>query len=148
MRKIVKSKNIERMREDPAASRRPSAEDLHPGHYAVLFARLASKKGKSPPTPIPCMGLLPVVLKCERILLWVAQRAGGCGPAVHRSGVVVSVWRAALFLAVQERVDGCVELVAALEEVELEDEYVAHERAAELLDKRACCCCGATCVVR
>lgn len=50
-----------------------------------------------------------------------------------------------LFLAREEGVDGGVELCAPFEEVEFEHEDVAQEGAAELLDERACCCCGAAC---
>ena len=41
-----------------------------------------------------------------------------------------------------------VEQVAALEEVELEDEEVAHDFTAELLDEVASCLCGAACGVK
>lgn len=50
-----------------------------------------------------------------------------------------------LFLAGQQRVDGRIELVAALEEVQLQDEDVACDLAAEFLDERACCGCRASC---
>lgn len=50
-----------------------------------------------------------------------------------------------LLLAVEQRVDGRIELVAALEEVELENEDVAQQRATEFLDERSSCSCGATC---
>lgn len=92
-------------------------------------------------------GLLSVVLKCENVHFCAcvracvrAQRAGGYAEVGCLMGGVE------LLLAVEERVDGGVELVAALEEVELEDEDVAQERAAELLDEGACCCSGAACV--
>ena len=44
-------------------------------------------------------------------------------------------------LARQQRVHGRVELIAALEKVELEDENVAHDGAAELLHERTGCGC-------
>ena len=51
-----------------------------------------------------------------------------------------------LLLAVEQRVDGRVELVAALEEIEFEDEDVAKQGAAELLDEGSSCLSGATCI--
>jgi hypothetical protein len=50
-----------------------------------------------------------------------------------------------LLLACEQGVDGCVELVAALEEVELEDEDVARDGAAEFLHECAGCRCRAAC---
>jgi hypothetical protein len=50
-----------------------------------------------------------------------------------------------LLLAGEQGVDGCVELVAALEEVELEHEDVAGDGGAELLHERAGCGCRAAC---
>lgn len=48
-----------------------------------------------------------------------------------------------LLLAGEQSVDGGVELVAALEEVELEDEDVFNDLAAELLDEGTRSRCGA-----
>lgn len=48
-----------------------------------------------------------------------------------------------LLLAGKQSVDGGVELVAALEEVELEDEDVFEDLAAELLDEGTRSRCGA-----
>lgn len=48
-----------------------------------------------------------------------------------------------LLLAGEQSVDGGVELVAALEEVELEDEDVFDDLAAELLDEGTRSRCGA-----
>jgi hypothetical protein len=50
-----------------------------------------------------------------------------------------------LLLAREQGVDGCVELVAALEKVELEDEDVARNGAAKFLHECAGCRCRATC---
>jgi hypothetical protein len=50
----------------------------------------------------------------------------------------------ALLLAGEQGVDGRVELVAALEEVELHHEKETDEVTAELADERAGCGCGAT----
>lgn len=50
-----------------------------------------------------------------------------------------------LLLAREQRVHGRIELVAALEEIEFEDEDVALDGAAELLDEGAGCSCGAAC---
>jgi hypothetical protein len=50
-----------------------------------------------------------------------------------------------LLLASKQGVDGRIELVAALEEVELEDEDVLEDLSAELLDERTSRSCGATC---
>jgi len=53
---------------------------------------------------------------------------------------------AELFLLPREQgVDGRVELVTALEEIELEDEDVFEDLATELLDEGARCSCRATC---
>lgn len=52
-----------------------------------------------------------------------------------------------LLLAGEQRVHGGVELVAALEEVEFEDEDVAHDGAAEFLDEGAGCCSRTACNV-
>jgi hypothetical protein len=49
-----------------------------------------------------------------------------------------------LLLACKQSVDGCVELIAALEEIEFEDENVASDGAAEFLDERASRRCRAT----
>ena len=51
-----------------------------------------------------------------------------------------------LFLAREQGVDGRVQLVATLEEVELEYEDVLHDLAAEFLDKCASGGCRATCI--
>lgn len=50
-----------------------------------------------------------------------------------------------LLLAGKQRVDRGIELVPALEEIEFEDENVANDVAAELLDERAGCRCGTAC---
>ena len=50
-----------------------------------------------------------------------------------------------LLLARKQSVDGRIELVAALEEVQLQDENVLEDLAAELLDERTGCRRGATC---
>lgn len=52
-----------------------------------------------------------------------------------------------LLLARKERVHRRVELVAALEEIEFQDENVAHDGAAELLHKRSSRGCRAACGV-
>jgi hypothetical protein len=49
-----------------------------------------------------------------------------------------------LLLASKQGVDGRAELLAALEEIELEDENVLEDLSTELLDERASCRCGAT----
>ena len=51
--------------------------------------------------------------------------------------------RLLLLLLREKGAHGGVEQAAALEEVELEDEEVAHDYAAELLDEVAGCLCGA-----
>jgi hypothetical protein len=53
--------------------------------------------------------------------------------------------RLGLFLAGEKRVNGGIEFRAPLEEVEFHDKDVAEQGTAEFLDKRACCCCRATC---
>jgi hypothetical protein len=50
-----------------------------------------------------------------------------------------------LLLACKESVDGCVELIATLEEIEFEDKNVAGNGAAEFLHERASRRCRATC---
>lgn len=56
----------------------------------------------------------------------------------------ISVAAKLLLLARKQSVDRCVELVAALEEVELEDEDVLDDLATELLDECASSGCGTT----
>jgi hypothetical protein len=50
-----------------------------------------------------------------------------------------------LLLARKQSVNGRVQLIAALEEVKLQDEDVLEDLAAELLDQRAGCGCRAAC---
>jgi hypothetical protein len=52
-----------------------------------------------------------------------------------------------LLLASKQGVDGRAELLAALEEIEFEDEDVLDDLSTELLDERASCRCGATWVL-
>jgi hypothetical protein len=49
-----------------------------------------------------------------------------------------------LVLLREEGVDGCVEEVATLEEIEFEDEEIARNNTTELLDEITSCLCGST----
>jgi hypothetical protein len=151
VRETVKSKNIKRMREDAAASLRPSAERICILAGMRYYSSSWSQKRKEPADAFSMHGSSSGLVEM-RTYIFVDCTEGGWSwapraPEWSVGRVSNAAVRGTLFLAVQECVDGRIKLVTALEEVELEDEDVAHERAAKLLDERACCCCGATCVV-
>lgn len=63
----------------------------------------------------------------------------------YHAANVSSLLVQALLLAAEEGVNGSVELISSLEEVELHHEDESEEIAAELLDKVAGCLCCAAC---